>query len=400
MIECNDGCECIDTPLCGASRLHDTACDWLVARKSDCTIVEINYDGSPALYELKRHLLRHGVLSRAITTNSKAWNAYSDVSFSGRRMGDCPTGIADAVICTTVIKNKTIFKNTLLSYASLLKPDGRIFFRTDCFNEKLPYSWEKQSPPDEWYYNYSEVSMNKREATRHANECNPILDNECKHGENIPSMHYRRGMKYECNKNRKRKPVILHFPTIPESMKIKNLVSTKMACDCTDINLGIEYLNACKMLAEKDGKRVIIEVGCANGTELGYMRRHLHWHGVDATAIGIDVFMSDPAVDIFIESDVLDVSIGKVADVVILANMHTVFGNGDYESFRDAFIKSASFLKSDGMMIASHIEFIRGYKIARFKYVTRLMSKTEACEHALSCYDDNVKKCIHGVIVN
>ena len=108
-----------------------------------------------------------------------------------------------------------------------------------------------------------------------------------------------------------------------------------MECKCDDFSISGDYIygEATVWLAERKRDCIIIHAGFGGHYGLHELQRHLHKHGIKARTIGIDTWAWDAEVDEFIQSDIRDVKLPGVADMMICRAV-THFFNYDSTEFK------------------------------------------------------------------
>ena len=157
------------------------------------------------------------------------------------------------------------------------------------------------------------------------------------------------------------------------------------------------YGEATIWLAERKRDCTVIDAGFGGNIELHELQRHLRKHGIKARTIGIDTWAWDAEVDEFIQSDIRDVKLPGVADMVICRAV-THFFDDDSTEFKKMIENCADWLKPDGVLFTDIDRpplgegFLKQYLDGQM----RAMSKNEAMEHADKCHLLNTDKCLHG----
>ena len=173
-----------------------------------------------------------------------------------------------------------------------------------------------------------------------------------------------------------------------------------MECECDDFSISGDYIygEACVWLAERKRDCTIIHAGFGGHYGLYELQRHLRKHDINAHTIGIDIQVWDAEVDEFIQSDIRDVKLPGVADMVI-CHAVTHFFDDDSTEFKKMIENCADWLKPDGVLFTD----IDRPRTLRKRFLRqrpgeqmRAMSKNEAMDHADKCHLLKADKCNHG----
>ena len=158
------------------------------------------------------------------------------------------------------------------------------------------------------------------------------------------------------------------------------------------------YGHVCGILAAHNKDCTIIDVGCGNLPNLYEIKRHLSKHNIRCKTIGIDVDICDIEVDRFVHRDVRDVKIPCTADIVI--SRHVFDMCNTKTKFSNVVRASADMLKKDGLMITETYssDALKSRCGTFHSCLTQTMTKTEAINHAKTCYKTYYDKCQHGSI--
>ena len=175
-----------------------------------------------------------------------------------------------------------------------------------------------------------------------------------------------------------------------------------MKCDCVDASICTWFMwgEACTELVKRRRDCTVIEVGRASSNSLHEAQRHLRRHGIHMHTISIDKLKWDIEVDECIQSDIRDVKLGPIADLILCMSLMRYFNN-DETAFRNAILSMAELLKKDGVWFNS-IDQKRTLKqkLTRRPSETeiRVMNKDEMLLHAEQCFHKLSNDCKHGYV--
>lgn len=176
-----------------------------------------------------------------------------------------------------------------------------------------------------------------------------------------------------------------------------------MECMCKNVWIRVlkSYGEACRLLSIKNKDCTVVDVGCGMSPTLHELQRHLREHGVKCHTVGIDITQPNKEVDEFIHSNILDVDLHDVADIVIGVSFFPQFK--DRTSWKKAVRISANMLKTDGILIIdieSRVTWRMRLLRLRPDSDYKKMTKEEALQHAEQCFNACLEKCPHGETIS
>ena len=158
--------------------VYGEACRLLVERGRDCTIVDVGCGSMPNLYEMKRHLPKHGIKLHTIGIDVVPRDIEVDRFIQSDIMEVDLPGIADAVVCRGVFeifRDEDSFRMAVLASAGMLKRDGMLFLDLEhCMTWRFRLA--RMVP---WF---DSKIMTKDEALDHAQSCFGVCLEKCPHG--------------------------------------------------------------------------------------------------------------------------------------------------------------------------------------------------------------------------
>ena len=162
--------------------MYGEACIWLAERKRDCTIIDAGFNGNYGLYQIQRHLRRHGIKARTIGIDIHKYDSEVDEFIHADIRDVNLPGVADVVLCRNVVgifdDDATGFKNVVGNFAAWLKPDGILYVdieQSRTLRNKLGKYWPGTIMR----------AMTKSEAEEHSKECHLAKSDKCHHGKEL-----------------------------------------------------------------------------------------------------------------------------------------------------------------------------------------------------------------------
>ena len=165
--ESNTTCNCKDAGIL-TEWVYGNACKALVERNRDCVIIDAGCGSDLKLFQIKRHLNRHGITAHTIGIDPWKYDIIVDEFHKDKIQNVKLPNIADAVVARAVLSmNPQEFENIVNKIASFLKPTGLVFI----------------GMPSKSNWNPGTKVLSKFDAIDHAKYCDSkTMLEECNHG--------------------------------------------------------------------------------------------------------------------------------------------------------------------------------------------------------------------------